>query len=72
MAGDVRPDTGYSVHITRQAEWGSIPLAAAKVDPRRPFQHRRCPAQVTHEAPKENIPAKPYDMITVPRAQMGM
>src|SRR5260370_24830505 len=32
LAGGIRSDAGYSVRITRQLEWGCIPLPGAEVD----------------------------------------
>lgn len=39
LAGGIRPDAGYSIRITREIEWGCIPLPNAELDrahPRRP------------------------------------
>src|SRR5258705_12742086 len=33
MAGGIRQDAGYSIRITRQLEWGCIPLPGAQLDP---------------------------------------
>src|SRR5579859_6167033 len=32
MAGGIRPDAGYSIRITRQLDWGCIPLPGAALD----------------------------------------
>ena len=72
MAGGVRPDASYSIHITRQVEWGPIPLTTAKVDPSGRFTVAdvKLKSLMEAQAPEENISVRPFDIITVPRAQM--
>jgi polysaccharide biosynthesis/export protein len=71
MAGGTKPDAGYSIRITRQAQWGCIPLPGATVDP-----SGYSVAQVSltdimeAKRPEENIQILPHDLITVPKAEM--
>ena len=72
MAGGVRPDAGYSVRITRQVEWGCIPLPGAKTDSSGQFTVAELDLKKLMEAkdPAENIQIFPHDVITVPKAEM--
>jgi polysaccharide biosynthesis/export protein len=71
MAGGTKPDAGYSIRITREAQWGCIPLPGATVDP-----SGYSVAQVSltdimeAKRPEENIQILPHDLITVPKAEM--
>jgi polysaccharide export outer membrane protein len=72
VAGGTKPDAGYSIRITRDAEWGCLPLANAKLDP----TGRYSVAQVSlsdimnAKSPQDNILIFPHDVITVPKAEM--
>jgi polysaccharide biosynthesis/export protein len=72
MAGGVRPDAGYSIRITRQMEWGCIPLPDATVDASGRFSVAQVNLQSIMEArtPEDNIQVLPHDVITVPKAEM--
>ncbi len=72
MAGGVRQDAGYSIRITRQMEWGCIPLPSAIVDASGRFSVAQVNLQSIMEArtPEENIQILPHDVITVPKAEM--
>lgn len=72
QAGGVRQDAGYSVRITRQLEWGCIPLPGAKLDPTGKFSVAEVSLMKIMEAkdPAENIQIFPHDVITVPKAEM--
>lgn len=72
MAGGIRQDAGYSIRITRQREWGCIPLANATVDPSGRFSVAQVNLQSIMEAktPEENIQILPHDVITVPKAEL--
>lgn len=72
QAGGIRPDAGYSVRITRQVDWGCIPLPGAKLDPTGRFTVAELSLQKIMEAkdPAENIQIFPHDVITVPKAEM--
>lgn len=71
-AGGIRPDAGYSVRITRQLEWGCIPLPGAKLDPSNQFSVAEVNLKEIMEAkdPTENIQIFPHDVISVPKAEM--
>lgn len=72
MAGGVRADAGNTIKITRQKEWGRIPLPTAKDDESGKFSVAEVSLKSVLEAsnPAENIVIRPHDIISVPRAEM--
>jgi polysaccharide biosynthesis/export protein len=72
LAGGAKEDAGYAVRITRQHEWGPIPLPNAVDDPSGQFSIADVPLRNLLEAknPAENILIMPNDVISVPRAEM--
>jgi polysaccharide export outer membrane protein len=72
LAGGVRPDAGYSIRITRQVEWGCIPLPGATLDASGQFSVAQVKLQDIMEAkvPEENIQILPHDVISVPKAEL--
>ncbi|HEV2522556.1 MAG TPA: polysaccharide biosynthesis/export family protein [Candidatus Acidoferrales bacterium] len=72
QAGGIRPDAGYSIRITRQLEWGCLPLPNAQMDPSGQFSVAEVNVQKIMEAknPQENIQIFPHDVISVPKAEM--
>jgi polysaccharide biosynthesis/export protein len=72
LAGGIRPDAGYSVRITRQMEWGCIPLPKAELDATGRFSVAELNLKKIMEAkdPEENIQIFPHDVISVPKAEM--
>jgi polysaccharide biosynthesis/export protein len=72
LAGGVKEEAGYAVKITRQREWGRIPLANAMDDPSGEFSVAEVPLRDLLQAknPAENILIMPNDVISVPRAEM--
>jgi len=72
MAGGVRPDAGNTVKITRDIEWGRIPLPATVEDSTGRFNIGEVSLKAVMEArnPDENIIIKPNDVISVPRAEL--
>lgn len=72
LAGGIRPDAGYSVRITRQLEWGCIPLPKAELDTSGRFSVAELNLKRIMEAkdPEENIQIFPHDVISVPKAEM--
>jgi polysaccharide biosynthesis/export protein len=72
LAGGIRSDAGYSVRITRQLEWGCIPLPKAEFDPSGHFSVAELNLKRIMEAknPEENIQIFPHDVISVPKAEM--
>jgi polysaccharide export outer membrane protein len=72
LAGGIRQDAGYSVRITRQVEWGCIPLPSAKADASGRFSVAEINLKKIMEGknPEENILIFPHDVISVPKADM--
>ncbi len=72
LAGGMRPDAGYSIRITRQVEWGCIPLPKAELDTSGRFSVAQLNLKKIMEAkdPEQNIQIFPHDVITVPKAEM--
>lgn len=72
LAGGLRPDAGYTVLITRQIEWGPIPLPTAALDSTGKFSVASVSVKSIMAAsnPAENIHIKPSDVISVPRADI--
>jgi polysaccharide export outer membrane protein len=72
LAGGIRSDAGYSVRITRELEWGCIPLPKAELDTSGRFSVAELNLKKIMEAknPDENIQIFPHDVISVPKAEM--
>jgi polysaccharide biosynthesis/export protein len=72
LAGGVRPDAGYSIRITRELEWGCVPLPGAQLDASDRFSVAEVNLKKILEAknPEENIQILPHDVISVPKAEM--
>jgi polysaccharide export outer membrane protein len=72
MAGGLRPETGPSIRITRQIEWGRIPVQGAADDPTGKFSIAEVDLKPLMEAksPEKNILIRPHDVISVPRAEV--
>ncbi len=72
MAGGTRADAGYSIRITRNIEWGCIPLPGATTDPSGRFSIAQVNLRDIEEAkaPQENIQIFPHDVISVPKAEL--
>ena len=72
LAGGIRPDAGYSIRITRELEWGCIPLANARTDASGQYSVGLVNLKEIMEAkhPEENIQILPHDVISVPKAEM--
>jgi polysaccharide export outer membrane protein len=71
-AGGIRQDAGYSVRITRELDWGCIPLPKAEIDPTGKFSVAEVNLKEIMDAknPEENIQIFPHDVISVPKAEM--
>ncbi len=71
-AGGVRQDAGYSIRITREVEWGCIPLPGAQPDASGKFSVAEVNLRKIMDAktPEENIQIFPHDVISVPKAEM--
>ncbi len=72
LAGGMRPDAGYSIRVTRELEWGCLPLPKAQLDASGQFSVAEVNAREIMEAknPEENIQIFPHDVISVPKAEM--
>jgi polysaccharide export outer membrane protein len=72
LAGGIRSDAGYSIRITRQVEWGCIPLPGTALDASGRFSVAEVNLKKIMEAknPEENIQIFPHDVISVPKAEM--
>jgi polysaccharide biosynthesis/export protein len=72
MAGGLRIDAGNKVIITRNLEWGEIPLPNAKDDPTHQFSVASVGSKSVIDAsnPTENITIKPHDVISVSKADL--
>jgi len=72
LAGGIRPDAGYSVRITREMEWGCLPLPGAQRDASGQFSVAQVNLKKILEArdPEENIQIFPHDVISIPKAEM--
>jgi polysaccharide export outer membrane protein len=72
LAGGLTPDAGYTVKITRRRESGPIHLPGAAEDSSGQFVTAQVQLKSIMEAnnPEENILIQPFDVISVPRAEM--
>lgn len=72
LAGGPRDDAGYTARVTRQAEFGAIPLPSATEDPSGQFSVAEINLQNVMDArdPAANIVMMPNDVISVPKANM--
>jgi polysaccharide export outer membrane protein len=72
LAGGLRQDAGYRVKITRELDWGEIPIENARVDSSGKFSVAEVSLKDILEAntPGGNIRIMPHDVISVPRAQL--
>ena len=72
LAGGLAEDAGYSVKITRDIQWGRIPLSNAQDDATGKFSVAEVSLKAMTDAtnPAENITICPHDVISVPRAEM--
>jgi polysaccharide export outer membrane protein len=71
MAGGLRPDAGPMVRITRDSEWGPIPLTTAIKDPSGRFSVAEVKTNdiLGARTPAENILIRPHDVITIAPAE---
>jgi polysaccharide biosynthesis/export protein len=72
LAGGLRPDAGYLIHITREVQWGAIPLPTARPDASGRFSIASVRVKTLMNAtdPVENILILPGDSISVPKADL--
>jgi polysaccharide biosynthesis/export protein len=72
MAGGLTPDAGYLIRITREKQWGRIPLPDAKLDETGEYWTAEVSVKdvINGTSPGKNIPVKPNDVITVPKGEI--
>lgn len=68
MVGGFRTDAGNTLSITRELQWGPLPLPNAKTDPTSKYSEAEIsiPELLQKRTPELNIPIMPNDVITVP------
>jgi len=72
LAGGFREDAGNVISITREIQWGTIPLSGATTDPSEKFSTAEVSIRQILEGknPAANISIMPHDVIAVPKAQL--
>ena len=72
LAGGFREDAGNVIKITRELQWGAIPLPNATTDAAEKFNLAEVQIRHLLEAtnPSENISIMPHDVISVPRGDL--
>ena len=72
LAGGLSPDAGYLIRITREKQWGKIPLPNAKLDETGQFwiADTGVKEMIDGTSPGKNIQVKPDDVITVPKGEI--
>jgi len=72
MAGGFREDAGNTIAITRELEWGTIPLPNARIDSSGKFSLAGVSIRQILEGndPAASISIMPHDVITVPKAEL--
>jgi len=68
----LKDDAGNTITITRQMVNGALPLKNAQTDPsgRYSVADLNIRSVMSARNPQDNIPVKPYDVITVPKADL--
>jgi polysaccharide biosynthesis/export protein len=72
LAGGFREDVGNTIKITRELEWGAIPLPNATIDSSGKYSVAEVEIKEMFQAnnPLNNILVMPHDVISVPRAEL--
>lgn len=72
LAGGLNPDAGNVIRITREKQWGKIPLAEAQLDDTSNFWMAEIDVKeiLDGSSPAKNIAVKPNDVITVPKGEI--
>jgi polysaccharide biosynthesis/export protein len=72
LAGGFREDAGNVIKLTRELEWGVIPLAGVTTDPSNKFSLAEVKISEILEAknPADNISIMPHDVISVPKGEL--
>jgi polysaccharide biosynthesis/export protein len=68
MVGGFRSDAGNTISISRELEWGALPLPNTKIDPTGKYSVAEIsiPELLQAKSPQLNILVMPNDVITVP------
>jgi polysaccharide export outer membrane protein len=71
-AGGLKADAGNVIKITRRKEFGDVPLPEAFTDSTKQFSIGEVTIRSIMQAqsPAENITVKPFDVVTVPKAEL--
>ncbi len=73
MAEGFRPDAGHTITVTRRLEHGRIPLPGAADDSTHQFSTVKIDVKnglIGAESPQSNIAMKPFDVVSVPKADL--
>ena len=72
LAGGLRPDAGYVIHLTRDMKWGALPLPNARMDAAgtHSIASVRVKSIMNGSDSGENIRIMPGDTISVPKAEV--
>lgn len=72
VVGGLKPEAGYQIKITRKIEYGPIPLPSAKTDGTGQFSVAEVSVKriMNAQSPEENIQIQPFDVISVPKAEL--
>ena len=72
VVGGLKPEAGHQIKITRKIEYGPIPLPTAKTDSTGQYSVAEVSVKriLNAQTPEENILIQPFDVISVPRAEL--
>jgi polysaccharide export outer membrane protein len=72
LAGGIKAEAGPRIRIARRIEFGRIPLPGAADDPSGLFSIAEVDVRplINAQTPEKDIQIQPYDVISVPRAQL--
>ncbi len=72
LAGGLKPEAGEKIRVTREIQWGRIPLPQAQTDPSGRFSVASISIKSIMDAshPEENIAIERDDVISVPKAEL--
>lgn len=72
LAGGTRPDAGSRIKVTRQLEWGAIPVEGSQLDPSGKFYVAEVNLKdfLSASKPENNILIFPHDVIAVPQSEL--
>jgi polysaccharide export outer membrane protein len=71
-AGGLKPEAGNTIKVTREKQYGALPLPGVTTDPSGDFSVGEVSIHSLMEAqnPHDNIRIQPHDVITVPKAEL--